>query len=82
MSSAWVICRPRNSRQRTTGHRALPRAPAIRTKPLPPGTCSIQYTVVDMFMRRIPIREVEVVRDGENLRLADGTEWEGTVRLN
>jgi hypothetical protein len=67
--------------ERSENHR-LPRALTISTKPLPPGTYYIQYTVVDMFMRKIPIREVEVVWDGENLKLADGAEWEGTVRLN
>jgi len=60
----------------------LPRALTIETKPLPPGTYYIQYTVVDMFMRKNPIQEVEAVWDGENLRLADGADWEGTIRLN
>ena len=62
--------------------RRLPRALSIETKPLPPGTYYIQYTVVDMFMRKLPIREVEVFWDGEQMRLADGVTWEGTVRLN
>ena len=50
--------------------------------PLPPGTYYIQYMVVDMFMRKHPIQEVEVIWDGKQLKLADGAEWDGTVRLN
>ena len=53
----------------------------IETTPLPPGTYYIQYTVVDMFMRRIPMEMVEVRWDGEDLTLADQSQWEGTVRL-
>jgi len=66
--------------ERSEYHR-LPRAMNIETKPLPPGTYYIQYTVVDMFMRRIPMEMVEVRWDGEDLTLADQSQWEGTVRL-
>ena len=62
--------------------RRMPRALSIETKPLPPGTYYIQYTVVDMFMRKHAIPEVKVTWDGEKLRLAEDAEWEGTVRLN
>jgi len=62
--------------------RRMPRALSIETEPLPPGTYYIQYTVVDMFMRKHPIQEVKVTWDGEKMRLADDAEWEGTVRLN
>ena len=64
-----------------SGFHRLPRALSIETKPLPPGTYYIQYTVVDMFMRKIPIQEVKVIWDGEKLRLAEEAEWEGTVRI-
>jgi hypothetical protein len=35
-----------------------------------------------MFMRRLPIPEVKVIWDGEQMRLADDAEWEGTLKLN
>ena len=61
--------------------RKLPRALAIKGEPLPPGTYYIQYVAEDMFMRRHPMQEVKVNWDGSRIRLADGTEWEGTVKL-
>ena len=67
--------------ERGETHR-LPRALRIETRPLPPGTYFIQYVVEDMFMRRLPIPEVKVIWDGEQMRLADDAEWEGTLKLN
>lgn len=62
--------------------RRLPRALSIETEPLPPGTYYIQYTVVDMFMRKHPIQEVRVTWDGKKMKLAEDAEWEGILRLN
>ena len=85
-SMLYPIFEPGTNGQSKTYERSdsqrLPRALSIETKPLPPGTYYIQYTVVDMFMRKQPIQEVQVIWDGKQLRLADGVEWEGTVRLN
>ena len=39
------------------------------------------YSVMDMFMRIIPMERIELNWDGERMTMAEGTELEGTVRL-
>ena len=48
---------------------------------LPAGTYYLEYLIMDMFQRTIPMERIEVIWDGEKLTMAEGTEWEGTVRL-
>ena len=48
---------------------------------LPAGTYTLEYSVMDMFMRIIPMERIELNWDGERMTMAEGTEWEGTVRL-
>ena len=48
---------------------------------LPAGTYFIEYIIVDMFQRWIPMDRIEVRWDGTRLTMAEGVEWDGTVRL-
>jgi len=48
---------------------------------LPAGTYYIEYIIVDMFQRWIPMDRIELNWDGTKLTMAEGTEWDGTVRL-
>ena len=53
----------------------------ISTTQLPPGTYYLEYVVMDMFQRTIPMDRIELNWDGEQLTMAEGTEWDGTVYL-
>ena len=53
----------------------------IDTAPLPEGTYYLEYIIMDMFQRTIPMERVELHWDGEELTMAEGPEWEGTVQL-
>ena len=53
----------------------------IDTAVLPEGTYYLEYMIMDMFQRTIPMERIELYWDGENLTMAEGTEWEGTVEL-
>ena len=48
---------------------------------LPEGDYCLQYIIVDMFQRWIPMDPVDVHWDGKKLTMPEGTEWGGTVRL-
>ena len=48
---------------------------------LPAGTYYLEYVIVDMFQRWIPMERIELNWNGEKLTMAEGTDWSGTVRL-
>ncbi len=48
---------------------------------LPAGTYYLEYIIMDIFQRTMPMDRIEVYWDGEKLTMAEGAEWEGTVRL-
>ena len=56
---------------------------ALRIEPttLPTGTYYLEYIIMDMFQRTMPMDRIEVYWDGDRLTVAEGTKWEGTVRL-
>ena len=55
----------------------------LRIEPttMPAGTYYLEYIIMDMFQRTMPMDRIEVNWDGEKLTMAEGAEWEGTVRL-
>ena len=57
------------------------RSMKIGTTKMPAGTYYLEYIVMDMFQRTIPMDRIEVHWDGNELTMAEGTEWDGTVRL-
>ncbi len=63
--------------EKHTLHRALD----IEAQALPAGTYYLQYEVLDMFMRPIPLETIELVWDGETLSFPEGFSWEGTSNL-
>ena len=48
---------------------------------LPSGTYSIQFSVMDSFMRPMPMEMVEFTWDGTDIRILN-SDWEGTAELD
>lgn len=66
---------------RTGPSQTMYRSLEIGKTELPAGTYYLEYIIVDMFQRWIPMERIEVRWDGTGLTMAEGTEWDGTVRL-
>ena len=55
------------------------RSMVVTTVTVPAGRYFIEYVVEDVFGHQMVFDPVEVIWDGETLRMPEGTVWEGTI---
>ena len=66
----------------TSEPQTIYRSMEMKNLPVIPGKYYLQYVVMDMFMRPMPMEWIEMNWDGTELKLADGFTWEGEEVLS
>ena len=66
----------------TSEPQTIYRAMEMKNLPVIPGKYYLQYVVMDMFMRPMPMEWIEMNWDGTELTMGDGFTWEGEEILS